>query len=75
MRPAQAGRIVVRSGGGGDLIERWNGQAWAQAPGPAPAGDGLAGVAVTSTTNAWAVGCTASCTKTLILRWNGANWK
>jgi hypothetical protein len=37
-------------------------------------GAGLAGVAATSATNAWAVGGTAS-DHTLILRWNGKAWK
>ena len=57
----------------------WNGTAWTQAAGPAPAeGHFLFGVAATSPSNAWAVGQAASLTgptKTLILRWNGKTWQ
>src|SRR5436305_1360784 len=42
------------------LIEHWNGTAWKVQPSPNPDGssnpNGLAGVAATSSTNAWAVG-------------------
>lgn len=48
------------SGNGTDdqtLIEHWNGTKWAQVPSPNPDGDSsLAGVAATSSSNAWAVG-------------------
>ena len=38
----------------------------------------LAGVAATSASNAWAVGCAncfTSTSKTLIVRWNGKDWR
>ena len=58
------------------LIEQWNGAKWARVSSPNPAGgSSLIGVAATSATNAWAVGCTSNCAKTLILRWNGTTWK
>jgi hypothetical protein len=62
------------------LIERWDGTAWKRVPSPNPAAGGsLAGVAVTSARNAWAVGWTSSPNhpgpKTVIERWNGTRWK
>jgi hypothetical protein len=63
------------------LIEHWNGTRWKLMPSPNPAGGGgsvLYGVAVTSTHNAWAVGCTGcfrTKPETLILHWNGSAWK
>jgi hypothetical protein len=64
------------------LILHWNGTTWQQVPSPSPPdgrfGYGLADVAATSATNAWAVGCTDGCPlggTPLIERWNGTSWK
>ena len=64
------------------VILRWNGTAWARVPSPAPARVGaLNGVAATSASNAWAVGCTGHCfgpmatTATMIVHWNGTAWR
>ena len=64
------------------LILHWNGTAWQRVPSPSPAdgkyGNGLTGVAATSATNAWAVGCTDGCPvggTPLMERWNGTSWK
>jgi hypothetical protein len=52
---------------------------WKQVPSPNPgtARNGLSGVAVTSATNAWAVGSysNGSTYRTLIVHWNGKTWK
>ena len=53
-------------------------QAWKQVPDPAPADSSLSGVAATSVSSAWAVGCSGCFTsspKTLIMAWNGEAWK
>jgi len=64
------------------LILHWNGTSWQEVPSPSPSegqfGNALAGVAATSATNAWAVGCTDGCPvggTPLIERWNGTSWK
>ena len=60
------------------LILRWNGVAWKRVPSPRVAGlSGLASLAVSSSHNAWAVGCRACSQqpKTLIVHWNGKTWK
>ena len=63
------------------LIEHWNGTQWTVVPSPNPGGSStsntLLGLAVTSTSNAWAVGTssTATADHTLILHWNGTSWK
>jgi len=64
------------------VILRWNGTAWTRVPSPAPARAGaLNGVAATSASNAWAVGCTGHCfgpmatTATMIVHWNGTAWR
>jgi hypothetical protein len=61
------------------LIVRWNGKSWKQVPSPNPgtARNSLSGVAVTSATNAWAVGSysNGSTHRTLIVHWNGKTWK
>src|SRR5215467_2776206 len=61
------------------LIARWNGKTWKQVPSPNPgtARNSLSGVAVTSATNAWAVGgySNGSTHRTLIVHWNGKVWK
>jgi hypothetical protein len=64
------------------IILRWNGTAWARVPSPAAAQVGaLNGVAATSASNVWAVGCTGHCfgpmatTTTMIVHWNGTAWR
>lgn len=62
------------------LIIRWNGAAWKRVSSPDPelggnaVDDVLAGVAATSSSNAWAVGSFADA-QTLVLHWNGTAWK
>ena len=59
------------------VIERWNGSRWSISASPLPPGGGdLRDVDAFSTTNAWAVGFTASSTgyNTLTERWNGSRW-
>ncbi|HEV2451965.1 MAG TPA: hypothetical protein VGS62_08555 [Streptosporangiaceae bacterium] len=65
------------------LVEHWNGTAWSQQASPNPAGfsfgSQLAGVAATSSSNAWAVGQSLkdigpTVAQTLIARWNGTAW-
>jgi hypothetical protein len=64
------------------VILRWNGTRWARVPSPAAARVGaLNGVAATSASNVWAVGCTGHCfgpmatTTTMIVHWNGTAWR
>jgi hypothetical protein len=64
------------------VILRWNGTAWTRVPSPAAARVGvLNGVAATSASNVWAVGCTGHCfgpmatTTTMIVHWNGTAWR
>jgi hypothetical protein len=64
------------------VILRWNGVAWKQVPSPALARVGaLNGVAATSASNVWAVGCAGHCfgpmatTQTMIVHWDGTAWK
>jgi hypothetical protein len=58
------------------FILHWDGKHWTRVPSPSPGGTGsvdtLASVAVTSASNAWAVGRAGN--QTLILRWNGHAW-
>ncbi len=54
------------------MLLRWTGKAWKLTPVPTSK-ISVAGVAVTSATNAWAVGNTTK-GKTLILHWNGSKW-
>jgi hypothetical protein len=59
------------------LIEKWNGTAWTKQATTNLGGDSrLAGVAATSSTNAWAVGhyFDGSTQRTLIEHWNGTEW-
>jgi hypothetical protein len=55
------------------LILRWNGSSWRRVTHPAPVRGTLAGIAVLSASNAWAVGNTGK-GNTLILHWNGRAW-
>jgi hypothetical protein len=58
------------------LLLRWTGGAWQ--PTTLPANDGIHGLAVLSSTSAWAVGGDdgnpTGPNKTLILHWNGTTW-
>ncbi len=55
------------------LILHWNGTRWTRVASPSPGCcPGLAAVAATSASNAWAVGSTGN--GTLILHWNGTKW-
>jgi hypothetical protein len=54
------------------FLMRWTGSAW-KLTSFAPKKVNFSGVAVTSASNAWAVGVTAA-GKTLILHWNGSAW-
>jgi hypothetical protein len=64
------------------LLVHWNGRAWRRVPAPRlPGASDLAGVAMTSARNGWAVGEYAATAvgpdlsgKPLILRWNGHRW-
>ena len=62
------------------LALHWNGTKWSQVktPNPGDAGNSLAGVNATSSTDVWAVGQystgTGTPTETLILHWNGHTW-
>jgi hypothetical protein len=61
------------------LIEHFNGSEWTQVASPqvgAADDDDLNGVAVTSKSNAWAVGSYSNGTaeQTLVLRWTGSSW-
>jgi hypothetical protein len=63
------------------LIEHWNGTSWQHVTSPnhggfTPVTNRLVGVAVTSATNAWAVGSYNNSTgeQTLTEHWNGTNW-
>ena len=61
------------------LIEHFNGSDWTKVASPqigADNDDDLNGVAVTSKSNAWAVGSWSNGTaeQTLTLRWNGSSW-
>ena len=59
------GAVSTGTSPGTSLILHWNGTAWQRVPSPSPSygkyGNGLASVAATSATNAWAVGCTDGC--------------
>jgi hypothetical protein len=62
------------------LIVRWDGSAWKQMTSPNPGGatqnNDLSSVAVTSATDAWAVGDydSGTGTRTLALHWDGSAW-
>jgi hypothetical protein len=62
------------------LIEHWNGSVWSDVKSPDPAGSAseneLEAVAVTSSSNAWAVGdyYKGAAHETLIAHWNGSVW-
>jgi hypothetical protein len=65
------------------LTLHWNGHKWAKVTSPnrggSASGNSLASVAVTSSSNAWAVGSYVNDSDTaqnvLILHWNGSTWK
>jgi uncharacterized membrane protein len=85
-RSAWAVGIVGTGGGTGvpatnhSLIVHWNGVTWKQVPTHlAPGLSNLRGVAATSSSNAWAVGCSGCSAEgagaALIERWNGRAWR
>jgi hypothetical protein len=64
------------------VVLRWNGTTWTRVSLRAPDKIGaLNGVAATSASNAWAVGCAGHCfgpkatTHTMIVHWNGTRWR
>lgn len=63
------------AGSGKPLIARWNGTRWKLVRNPATGqgGSWLAGLAVLSATNVWAVGGAGN--STLVEHWNGTSWK
>ena len=76
------GTLSTSTSPAASLILHWNGTTWQRVLIPIPPegqfGNGLAAVAATSATNAWAVGCTDGCPvggTPLIERWNGTTWK
>jgi hypothetical protein len=75
------GELAVVGGRTRTFIVHWNGTKWSRVTSPNGPGafNTLTGVAVTSPTNAWAVGCfgaNGGCvsTRTLLLHWNGSTW-
>lgn len=62
--------------GGDGLVMHWNGTAWKTVPTPKLKGGALlAGVTVTSTSNAWIAGGTGEPAHALIEHWNGKAWR
>ena len=63
------------SGNPGNLpfILRWTGSAWKVTPVPTK-NIAIRGLAVTSATNAWAIGNANTSSKGIILHWNGSAW-
>ena len=57
---------------GQSLILHWNGTSWKRVPSGGATGS-LAGIGISSASNAWAVGSDSG--KALILHWNGASWQ
>jgi hypothetical protein len=73
------GAVVVRySGPAGGLALHWNGKSWKQVSAKAVTGkaSGLTGVAATSRSSAFAVGCKCAggADGAVIGRWNGRSW-
>ncbi len=77
--------VAALNGASATLIQRWNGSAWSIVPSPneagsnaaAPAANGLSDVTCTSASDCWAVGGSKEFlqpSRTLIARWNGAEW-
>ncbi|MDR2988667.1 MAG: hypothetical protein LBV34_27915, partial [Nocardiopsaceae bacterium] len=60
---------------GQPLIERWNGTAWSRSRLPSVWPGGLASIAASSATNAWALGQEPSGTTQHLLHWNGHGWQ
>jgi hypothetical protein len=61
---------------GGPLLLRWNGNRWSRARLPGSWRGGMAAVAASSASNAWAVGMNASAMKIAhLLHWNGRRWQ
>ena len=59
---------------GRPVIERWNGRSWLVARLPSAWPGGLAAVAASSATDAWALGQEQSGTTEHLLHWNGRRW-
>jgi hypothetical protein len=59
---------------GRPVIERWNGRSWSVAQMPSAWPGGLAAVAASSASDAWALGQEPSGTKEHLLHWNGRRW-
>ena len=61
---------------GGPLILRWNGSRWSRSRLPGSWQGGMAAVAASSASNAWALGMNASAMKIAhLLHWNGHGWQ
>src|SRR5258708_20963320 len=61
---------------GGPLLLRWSGSRWSRARLPGSWSGGLAAVAASSASNAWALGMNASAMKIAhLLHWNGPGWQ
>src|SRR5258707_9723796 len=61
---------------GGPLLLRWSGSRWSRARLPGSWSGGLAAVAASSASNAWALGMNASAMKIAdLLHWNGRGWQ
>lgn len=60
------------------LLFHYDGTSWKRVSSPNPGATFLSAVTATSATSAWAVGSdigSCSCSKALILHWNGSSWK
>ena len=61
---------------GQTLIAHWDGESWAQVPGPEPAQADLRAISAVSASNIWAVGeyYDGTADRTLTVHWNGSAW-
>lgn len=60
---------------GRPVMERWNGHSWSVVRLPTTWPGGLAAIAASSATNAWALGQNFSGTRQHLLHWNGHVWQ
>jgi hypothetical protein len=60
---------------GHPVIARWNGHAWSRSRLPSAWPGGLASVAASSASNAWALGQEPSGTTQHLMHWNGHGWQ
>ena len=81
---ARSGTVLAVGGGGSPVTPKtfvlhWTGSAWKRLPSPSPGPSAeLFSVALSSSRNAWAVGCSGTLglkESTLILHWNGSSWQ